>query len=196
MADPCSASWPIGSFYDVAGVGGGRRISVDPAGVVWWPADAVGCPDILAPTAVAAAFLVLVSKALDPDALTPAKVHAMTDCGVNLFGFDQILPEDGRIQSSLWTWAPDEPKVVHGGCTLQGADGRWVAAQCTSTHPAACAVGSAWSVTAPVTFADAPAACSAIGASFGLPRVGDQNSRLHAVAGPAGGAWVDYQFGS
>ncbi|BCI87870.1 hypothetical protein NIIDMKKI_30760 [Mycobacterium kansasii] len=42
----------------------------------------------------------------NPAALTPAKVQAMTDCGVNLFGFDQLLPEDGRIQATLWSWAP------------------------------------------------------------------------------------------
>lgn len=51
----------------------------------------------------------------------------MTDCGVNLFGFDQLLPEDGRIQASLWSWAPDEPRAGAGACALQGADGRWVA---------------------------------------------------------------------
>jgi hypothetical protein len=133
---------------------------------------------------------------VDPEALTPAKVRSMTECGVNLFGFDQILPEDGRIQSSLWSWAPDEPKVANGGCTLQGGDGRWLAAPCTSTHPAACVAGSTWSVTAPVAFADAPAACASLGASFGQPRAGAQNSRLHAAAGSVGGAWVDYQFGS
>jgi hypothetical protein len=132
----------------------------------------------------------------DPEALTPTKVRSMTDCGVNLFGFDQILPEDGRIQSSLWSWAPDEPRTANGGCTLQGADGRWVAATCADPHPAACVERGSWSVTDPVTFADAPAACAALGATFGLPRAGDQNSRLHAVASGAGGAWVDDQLGS
>ncbi len=63
----------------------------------------------------------------NPQALTPPKVQAMTDCGVNLFGFDQLLPEDGRIQASLWSWAPDEPRAGAGACALQGADGRWVA---------------------------------------------------------------------
>jgi hypothetical protein len=134
--------------------------------------------------------------AANPEALTPAKVRSMTDCGVNLFGFDQILPEDGRIQASLWSWAPDEPRTANGGCTLQGADGRWLAAACAGAHPAACVANGTWSVTGPVAFADAPAACSALGATFGLPRAGDQNSRLHAVAGPVGGAWVRYQFAS
>ncbi|MCW2796852.1 MAG: hypothetical protein JWM79_2349 [Nocardioides sp.] len=131
----------------------------------------------------------------DPKALTPQKVQSMTDCGVNLFGFDQLLPEDGRIQASLWSWAPDEPRVGAGGCTLQGADGRWVAAPCTDAHPAACLAGGTWTVTpTPVTFAEAPAACAAIASTFALPLAGDQNARLHAVAGPAGGAWVRYSI--
>jgi hypothetical protein len=129
----------------------------------------------------------------DPEALTPQKVQAMTDCGVNLFGFDQLLPEDGRIQATLWSWAPDEPRASAGACTVQRpADGRWVSAPCTESHPAACLDGDTWTVTAPVTFAGAPAACAALGSSFELPRAGDQNTALHAVAAPAGGAWVRY----
>jgi hypothetical protein len=129
----------------------------------------------------------------DPNALTPAKVAAMTGCGVNLFGFDQLLPEDGRLQATLWSWAPDEPRAGAGGCTLQGADGRWVAAPCGETHPAACRAGATWSVTPAVAFDEARAACAARGATFALPRAGDQNSALRAAAGGAG-AWVDYRL--
>lgn len=130
----------------------------------------------------------------DPDALSPRKVHSMTACGVNLFGLDQLLPEDGRIQATLWSWAPDEPRTDVGACTLQRpSDGRWVAAACTETHRAACRSGDAWTVTpTPVTFADAEPACAAVGATFDLPRAGDQNSALHEVAAPVGGTWVDY----
>ncbi|BBX73284.1 hypothetical protein H7H78_04995 [Mycobacterium shinjukuense] len=129
----------------------------------------------------------------NPEALTPPKVQAMTDCGVNLLGLDQLLPEDGRIQASLWSWAPDEPRAGAGTCTLQGADGRWVAAPCGDAHPAACrdATGT-WPVTALVAFAGAASACAAIGADFALPRTGDQNAGLHSVAGAAGGAWVNF----
>ena len=128
---------------------------------------------------------------VDPESLSPEKVAAMTDCGVNLFGFDQLLPEDGRIQSTLWSWAPDEPVGGNGGCTRQAADGRWHAAPCTDLHPAACLSGEVWSVTTPVTAAAAPTACAAQGGTFGLPRSGEQNARLRAVAADGGGAWVD-----
>lgn len=128
---------------------------------------------------------------VDPEALTPDKVEAMTDCGVNLFGFDQLLPEDGRIQSTLWSWAPDEPRAGAGTCTALDAAGRWFAAGCTEHRPAACLSGDTWTVTPAVPAAAAAAACQAIGSTYGLPRTGDSNSRLHAVAGAAG-AWVDH----
>jgi hypothetical protein len=132
----------------------------------------------------------------NPDALTPTKVQAMTACGVNLYGFDQILPEDGRIQASMWSWAPDEPRAGGGNCTLQGADGRWVAAQCGDSHPAACVdANGTWRLTpSPVPFTSAASTCSAINMQFGLPRTGLQNSSLGVVAGPAGGAWVNYSI--
>ncbi|OSC62239.1 hypothetical protein BVW01_22005, partial [Mycobacterium tuberculosis] len=59
---------------------------------------------------------------------------------------------------------------------------------------AACrdAAGRSDRAPAPVVFAGAALACTAIGADFTLPRTGNQNARLHAVAGPAGGAWVHY----
>jgi len=128
---------------------------------------------------------------VNPEALTPAKVRSMTECGVNLFGFDQLLPEDGRIQGALWSWAPGEPVAGAGNCAYQGGDGRWTAEACTDLHPAACEDAGTWTVTTPVAFAAAPAACTALGSTFAVPRAGDQNSRLHAVAGTAG-AWVNH----
>lgn len=146
-------------------------------------------------TTLVSALLDPTAPPANPEALTPQKVQSMTDCGVNLFGFDQLLPEDGRIQGTLWSWAPDEPRAGAGDCALQrAADGRWVAAPCTDLHPAACLASGVWSVTAPVAFSDAPAACAAIGSTFQLPRAGDQNTGLNAVAGPVGGAWVRYSM--
>ncbi|MCW2989996.1 MAG: conserved hypothetical secreted protein, partial [Solirubrobacterales bacterium] len=62
--------------------------------------------------------------------LTPAKVAAMTACGVNLFGFDQFDPNDGRVEASIWSWAPGEPGAA-GACAVQrAADGRWITGDC------------------------------------------------------------------
>jgi hypothetical protein len=129
------------------------------------------------------------------DSLTPDKVASMVRCGVNLFGFDQLLPDDGRIEASIWSWAPDQPDASVGQCAVQRGDGRWVSADCGGSHPAACRTAAGgWTLTATaVTFADAPAACSAASATFDEPRAGDQNSQLRAVAGDAT-VWIDQQL--
>ncbi len=72
-----------------------------------------------------------VSAATDPgqspeqqqaNALTPARVGDMTRCGVNLFGLDQLLPNDGRIEASIWSWAKGQPKA--GERLRRAAQGR------------------------------------------------------------------------
>jgi hypothetical protein len=124
--------------------------------------------------------------------LSPAKVAAMTGCGVNLFGFDQILPDDGRLAASVWSWAPGQPVAAAGACAAQGADGRWRTRGCDGALPAACStVGGGWALSAPTDFAGAGAACGAAGGTFDLPRTGYANSVLHATAG-ARSVWVNY----
>ena len=60
----------------------------------------------------------------DADALTPERVADMTRCGVNLFGFDQLLPNDGRIEASIWSWAKDEPKTRGQAALRRATQGR------------------------------------------------------------------------
>src|SRR3954464_12504811 len=43
------------------------------------------------------------------EGLTPGNVRAMTRCGVDLFGFDQLQPADGRNDAAVWSWAPGQP---------------------------------------------------------------------------------------
>lgn len=142
------------------------------------------------------------SAAIDPsqspaaheaDSLTPPRVTAMVDCGVNLFGFDQFDPNDGRIAASIFSWAPGQPDASAGACALQRADGRWVTGDCTAAQPAACrtAAGS-WTLSAPVDFAGARAACSATDGTFAVPRTGLQNAQLRQAAADSGGlTWID-----
>jgi hypothetical protein len=123
-----------------------------------------------------------VSSATDPaqspadheaDALSPEKVASMTRCGVGLFGFDQVLPHDGRIKASIWSWAKNEP--------CRRAKRRAVcrsAAGLTLTKRA-------------VPYSAARAACSKGGAAFDLPRTGYENSTLRAAAG-AEAVWLRY----
>src|SRR3954452_10694322 len=98
-----------------------------------------------------------VSAATDPtqspadseaDSLTPERVASMTACGVNLFGFDQLLPHDGRIEASIWSWQTGQPDPAGGRCAVQSDDGRWLTRPCSSRRRAACRTpAGAWSLT-------------------------------------------------
>ena len=121
--------------------------------------------------------------------LTPQRVADMTACGVDLFGFDQILPDDGRIQASIWSWATDQPDSAAGRCTVQRGDGRWTSTSCQGLHPAACRSASGWTVSAhAIPYAAASSACHG---TFDLPRTGYDNSLLRRAAGTEQ-VWLRY----
>jgi hypothetical protein len=128
---------------------------------------------------------------IDPEALTPAKVAAMTACGVGLFGFDQLLPDDGRIAATIWSWADGQPRIARGRCTVQGSDARWRTSACATRRRAACVKGSQWVLTpGRVTFGQARSACRARGGRFAVPRSGLQNQQLHAATRSGEGVWI------
>lgn len=118
------------------------------------------------------------------DGLTPATTAAMMRCGVDLTGFDQLLPDDGRLEASVWSWAEGEPDGS-GACAVQrGADGRWETAGCASAkRPAACRTADGdWLVTAKaVKRKQASRACAKEGAAFAVPRTGHENALLYAA---------------
>lgn len=130
--------------------------------------------------------------AYEANMLTPDKVAAMTGCGVNLFGFDQILPFDGRLAADAWSWGINQPRLAAGRCTVQVSDGRWATNACGAALPAACQTATGWILSAPATFPDAPGACTAAGGTFGLPRTGYENSLVRAAAGNRT-VWLDYR---
>jgi hypothetical protein len=144
-----------------------------------------------------------VSAAIDPtqspaqaaaQALTPARVANMTRCGVNLFGFDQLLPNDGRITASIWSWIKGEPDTDDGRCAVQRADGRWLNRPCRTRRRGACRTTAGWKLTRrAVPYAGATAACRARHAAFDLPRSGYENSRLRQLAG-ASEVWLRYRL--
>jgi hypothetical protein len=120
----------------------------------------------------------------DPDSpgLTPAIVKAMTRCGVDLFGFDQLQPGDGRNDAAVWSWAPGER--TSAGCAEMRGDGRWYALGCKQKRPVACRRSDgSWLVT-DKSFAAAKAAgaCSAEGAKLDVPRTGYDNELLRQAA--------------
>jgi hypothetical protein len=141
-----------------------------------------------------------ISQAAEPtglgspdDGLTPETVARMSRCGVDLLGFDQILPRDGRLAALAWSWAENEPSRA-GDCTIQRSDGRWIARRCTKRHRAACRrPDGRWVVTATALPAE-PAfrACSQRSAAPALPRTAAENHALHEAARAAGadGVWL------
>jgi hypothetical protein len=122
-------------------------------------------------------------------ALTPAKVAAMTACGVNLLGLDQFAPGDGRVEASIWSWAPNEPSVP-GTCAAQRPeDGRWTSVACAGTRAAACRTADGFVLSPAVAAPAAAAACHATGGTFDPPRTGEENAQLRVAAAGAS-AWI------
>jgi hypothetical protein len=118
------------------------------------------------------------------EGLTPANVRAMTRCGVDLFGFDQLQPGDGRNDAAVWSWAAGQPG--RSSCTEMREDGRWYSLGCKRKRHAACRLADgSWVLTPkPVTAAKASQACAAEGGDFDAPRTGWDNERLQQVTGP------------
>ncbi len=121
------------------------------------------------------------------DGLTPATTSLALRCGVDLLGFDQLLPTDGRLEALVWTFAPGELDAPDGSCAVQrGSDGRWAARGCGEQRPAACQAGDgSWRVTAPTTRAAAPGLCRAQDARFTTPARA-RDAALLQLATPGG----------
>jgi hypothetical protein len=132
----------------------------------------------------------------DEDRLTPEKVRRMTRCGVDLLGMDQLLPDDGRLEALVWSWARDEPRAGAGECAVQRPDGRWVNRPCGGERRAACRLeGGGWSLTSTaVAYEETEAACASDEATFDLPRTGYENSRLRDLAkDEPDGVWLNHR---
>jgi hypothetical protein len=125
------------------------------------------------------------------DGITPTTAGALVRCGVDLLGFDQLVPGDGRLEAVVWSWARNEPS--RGSCALIGADGRWRSSGCKRRLPATCRTSAgAWLLTTrAVAQNGATAACAAAGGVFAVPRTGYENESLKLVTAGAS-AWLGY----
>jgi hypothetical protein len=128
------------------------------------------------------------------DGITPANAAAMTRCGVDLLGFDQLVPGDARLDAVVWSWAQGEPS--RGRCAAMAPDGRWVSTGCNAKLRAACRrPDGSWLITdRPVKQAVAAERCAGSGATFAVPRTGFENESLALAAGGAR-AWLAYSRG-
>jgi hypothetical protein len=132
-------------------------------------------------------------QATPDDGLSPETTRAMMRCGVDLIGFDQILPTDGRLDALAWSWAPNEPSRA-GHCAIQRSDGRWIARRCTKRQQAGCRrADGRWIVTlSSIPASAATAACRQLSGKPALPRTGAENEALRQAATAAGatGVWL------
>ncbi len=143
-------------------------------------------------------FVTPASGAPADDGITPAVAEAMTACGVDLLGLDQVLPFDSRMEKLVWSWAPEEPRVANGACAFQASGGRWAMGACARPRPAACRLASGrWAVSSAVPFDGAELACADAGGRFDLPRTGYDNGQLRVAAGAGtGDVWVRHREGA
>ena len=110
------------------------------------------------------------------DGLTPETTAAMVRCGVDLTGFDQLTPTDGRLDAHVWSFAPGED--VSAACVAQRpSDGRWVGEPCRSKHRFVCrnADGTFTRTKTHLRGDRPPAGC-------GAPRTGYENEQARIAA--------------
>lgn len=130
--------------------------------------------------------------------ITPETTALMVRCGVNIVGFDQLRPDDGRLSAFVWSWAQAEPKAGGGACAYQGGDGRFHAGDCGGKRHFACVDASgAWHVTSGTgKWEKVGDKCAAEfpGSQFAVPANGLHNQLIMEAKKKAGDqVWVNYR---
>jgi len=118
------------------------------------------------------------------DGLTPATTAAMARCGVELFGFDQLLPDDGRLPALVWSYAEGEPSAGDA-CAVRKSNGRWEGRSCDGRLRYACRTeGGGWVIAGASGAAKHGAdRCARKDGVFEAPRSGPENEALSEIAG-------------
>ena len=133
------------------------------------------------------------------DGITPQTAAAMARCGVDLFGLDQLLPDDGRLESLVWSWAKNEPRAGRRCAIQRRSDARWQSTTCKGKRPAACLKRDGrWLVTRKaVTVKRASSACRKRRARLAVPRTGYENQLLRystPMTAKAKSTWLGYRL--
>ena len=114
----------------------------------------------------------------------PADAAEMVRCGVNIVGFDQLMPDDGKLAAMVWSWRT-APPTSSTDCAAQAADGRFDAKPCTDVLRFACLTSAgAWAISTTTGTESAGAtACAADypGSTYGVPGNGWRNDLLRAA---------------
>jgi hypothetical protein len=127
--------------------------------------------------------------------LTPRATRLMVRCGINLTGFDQLMPTDGRLKAFVWSWAAGQPGA-RNGCAYQAANGRFRVSSCMVKRHAACVRHNRWHVTdrtGPAREGQRLCRAEFPRSRFGVPPNGLRNWQLHR-ARPSKHAtvWLNY----
>jgi len=120
--------------------------------------------------------------------LTPDVTREMTRCGADLLGFDQLLPGDGRLAASAWSWARNQPSGP--GCAVQS--GRWRIVPCARKRAFACGnAGRGFRIVK----RRGPWRARPAGCRRALPRTGFEAQRLRDAMKAAGvrSVWLRYR---
>jgi hypothetical protein len=130
------------------------------------------------------------------ETLTPTATRRMVRCGVNLTGWDQLTPQDGRLRAFIWSWAP-RGRQRPGRCAYQGVDGRFRAGRCDQLRHYACVDPRLdWHVTdarGPARRGPQECAAEFPGSRYGVPPNGYRNWQLRrARPNRRDTTWLDY----
>jgi hypothetical protein len=122
-----------------------------------------------------------------------SSLQALTDCGINVFSKDQLIPDN--MQHFVWSWAKGE-LLQAGDCAQLGSDGRWHSGSCGSSYRHACSTVSMTSGEGTWVLSEAGGAFGEAqcpqGTSFDAPLDGLQNSRLADLANGEL-LWINYR---
>ena len=136
------------------------------------------------------------------DRLSNQTTQQMARCGVDLTGFDRLLPFDGRLESMVWSWASGQPGRF--GCAVQRVNagapwGRWYTRRCRLRRFPACRKGERW-ILGPrkVRQKAARRACRRRRAVHAAPRTGYETQllRLAMKRRKVREAWLGYRVRS
>ena len=126
------------------------------------------------------------------DGISADTARAMTRCGVDLLGLDQVVVDDPRFAALVWSWAPGEPRR-RPGCAAQ-FDSRWYSLRCTRRLRVACRLPDGrWRIPSKLgTHTQAPEICKRRRAVWDVPRTGFEAQQLRVAQDRvrAGRVWL------
>lgn len=121
--------------------------------------------------------------AASPGEITEVETRAMVECGVNLFGFDQLVPADPRLEALVWSWDVADGQPGPGHVAFRDTTGRFHAtgAETTGRRFACFSDTAGWfASSATGAWSDGHTACADEDATFSVTHTGFENTLLAA----------------